>query len=36
MGAEAQVFGERLTSPEAAEAFTAFIQKRAPDFSRFS
>ncbi|UUX96736.1 enoyl-CoA hydratase [Aquabacterium sp. J223] len=33
--AEAQVFGERLTSPEAREAFTAFFQKRRPDFSRF-
>jgi len=34
--AEAAVFGERLTSPEAREAFSAFFQKRKPDFSQFS
>lgn len=28
-------FAERLTSPEAAEAFQAFLGKRKPDFSRF-
>lgn len=33
--AEAAMFGERLASPEAAEAFQAFFDKRAPDFSRF-
>ncbi len=34
--AEASVFGERLGSPEAREAFSAFFQKRKPDFSQFS
>ncbi|MEY8875521.1 MAG: enoyl-CoA hydratase [Leptothrix sp. (in: b-proteobacteria)] len=33
---EGAVFGERLRSPEAQEAFQAFFQKRKPDFSRFS
>jgi len=32
---EFDVFGKQLASPEAAEAFAAFAQKRAPDFSRF-
>src|SRR5262245_5889025 len=32
---EAKAFAERLSSPEAKEAFTAFFEKRAPDFSRF-
>ncbi|MEL1251526.1 enoyl-CoA hydratase [Aurantiacibacter gilvus] len=32
---EAQVFAERLQSAEAREAFTAFMEKRAPDFSKF-
>lgn len=32
--AEARVFAERLASPEAMEAFRAFMEKRAPDFSR--
>jgi enoyl-CoA hydratase/carnithine racemase len=36
IAAEAAVFGERLSSPEAREAFSAFFQKRKPDFSRFS
>ncbi|CAM3753969.1 enoyl-CoA hydratase [Parendozoicomonas haliclonae] len=33
---EMAAFGERLTSEEAKEAFSAFAAKRAPDFSRFS
>jgi len=32
---EAEIFGARLRSPEASEAFQAFFQKRAPDFSKF-
>jgi len=32
---EGALFVERLASPEAQEAFTAFFEKRAPDFSRF-
>ncbi len=32
--AESAIFGERLRSAEAMEAFTAFQQKRAPDFSK--
>jgi enoyl-CoA hydratase/carnithine racemase len=32
---EAVLFGERLRSPEALEAFAAFQGRRAPDFSRF-
>jgi enoyl-CoA hydratase/carnithine racemase len=32
---EGEVFARRLRSPEAMEAFQAFFQKRAPDFSRF-
>lgn len=31
---EARIFGERLTSPEAMEAFRAFFEKRDPDFRR--
>jgi enoyl-CoA hydratase/carnithine racemase len=34
--AENQQFAARLTSPEAREAFTAFFQKRKPDFTQFS
>jgi enoyl-CoA hydratase/carnithine racemase len=34
MAAEAEVFQERLKSPEAREAFTAFAERRKPDFSR--
>jgi enoyl-CoA hydratase/carnithine racemase len=33
---EIALFTERLASPEAQEAFAAFMQKRKPDFSRFS
>ncbi|SHK82062.1 Enoyl-CoA hydratase/carnithine racemase [Marinobacter antarcticus] len=35
MLAEGELFAERLKSPEAAEAFGAFMQKRKPDFSNF-
>jgi enoyl-CoA hydratase/carnithine racemase len=35
MAVEFQAFGERLQSPEAQEAFAAFMARRAPDFSRF-
>jgi enoyl-CoA hydratase/carnithine racemase len=31
---EGELFAKRLTSPEAAEAFAAFFEKRPPDFSR--
>ena len=34
MRAEFEQFIARLFSPEAAEAFEAFAEKRAPDFSR--
>ena len=33
---ENAIFAERLTSPEAQEAISAFFQKRKPDFSQFS
>jgi enoyl-CoA hydratase/carnithine racemase len=34
--AENAAFYQRLRSPEAREAFEAFLQKRAPDFSQLS
>jgi enoyl-CoA hydratase/carnithine racemase len=35
MRVEGEAFAERLRSPEAMEAFQAFMARRAPDFSRF-
>jgi enoyl-CoA hydratase/carnithine racemase len=35
IGVEGGVFAKRLRSPEAQEAFSAFFQKRKPDFSKF-
>jgi len=35
MRVEGEVFGERLRSPEAMEAFQAFLARRPADFSRF-
>jgi enoyl-CoA hydratase/carnithine racemase len=35
MRIEGDAFGERLRSPEALEALQAFMQRRAPDFSKF-
>jgi enoyl-CoA hydratase/carnithine racemase len=34
MDEESEAFRERLDSPDAKEAFTAFFKKRQPDFSR--
>ena len=36
MREEGALFIDRLASPEAQEAFSAFFEKRAPDFSRFA
>ncbi len=36
VAAEGAVFGQRLRSPEAMEAFQAFFQKRKPDFTKFT
>lgn len=36
MAREGEAFQERLHSPEAAEAFAAFLERRKPDFSKFS
>ena len=36
MQTESQVFVDRIKTPEAQEAFMAFAQRRAPDFSRFA
>ena len=33
---EAKSFGAMLGRPEAKEAFAAFYERRAPDFSKFS
>lgn len=35
MEAEIEIFAQRLQSAEAREAFTAFMEKRKPDFSKF-
>jgi len=35
IGVEREIFSARLQSPEAKEAFSAFFEKRKPDFSRF-
>ena len=36
MATESGHFGALLASPEAKEAFAAFFEKRAPDFSKFT
>jgi enoyl-CoA hydratase/carnithine racemase len=34
IGAESQIFAERLKTAEAREAFTAFAERRPPDFTK--
>jgi enoyl-CoA hydratase/carnithine racemase len=34
IGEESQTFGRMLAEPAAREAFTAFMEKRRPDFSK--
>jgi len=34
IAAEGEMFKERLTTPEAREAFAAFAERRPPDFSK--
>lgn len=36
MSFEAEIFRQRLVSPEAREAFAAFFEKRKPDFAKFN
>jgi enoyl-CoA hydratase/carnithine racemase len=36
IAAEGEVFKERVTTPEAREAFAAFAERRPPDFSKLS
>lgn len=36
IAAEGEIFKERLTTPEAREAFAAFAERRPPDFSKLS
>lgn len=36
MGREGEIFGQRLKTAEAAEAFRAFAERRAPDFSKIA
>jgi enoyl-CoA hydratase/carnithine racemase len=33
---EGELFGQRLRTPEAIEALSAFMQRRKPDFSKFA
>ena len=36
IGAESQIFAERLTTAEAREAFAAFAEKRPADFTKLA